>query len=105
MTFPPCDSDHCRHAALDILIGGSPAGHADPHRRMPVPLRSSTPAGPIVLNIFKDPPGILLTAERDQHLAYDHVVQDCEAYLAQTFRELLRLMAVSLDHCPQRTAS
>src|SRR5207253_6328792 len=104
-TFPPCDSDHCRYAALDILIRGSPTGHADPHRRMPVPLRSPTPAGPIVLDIRDDPPRVLRAAERDQHLIQDHVVQDGESRLAQTCREHLRLTAVSLDHFPQPAAS
>jgi hypothetical protein len=37
---PRCDSDHCSYAPLDILIGSSPTGHADSHRRMLVPLRS-----------------------------------------------------------------
>jgi hypothetical protein len=66
--FPRCDSDHCSYAALDILIGGCPTGHADSHRRMPVPLRSPTPAGPIVLDICDDPPRVLCAAERDEHL-------------------------------------
>jgi hypothetical protein len=39
--FSRCDFDHCRYALLDIVIGGRPTGHADSHRRMPVPLRSA----------------------------------------------------------------
>jgi hypothetical protein len=66
--FPRCDSDHCSYAPLDILIGGSPTGHADSHRRMPVPLRSPTPAGPFVLDSCDDPPRVLRATERDQHL-------------------------------------
>ncbi len=44
-------------------------------------------------------------AERDQHLVQDHVVQDGESRLAQTFREFFRLTTVSLDHFPQSAAS
>lgn len=68
MIFPRCDSDHCSDAPLDILIGGSPTGHADSHRRMPVPLPSPTPAGPLVLDVSDDPPRVLRAAERDEHL-------------------------------------
>ena len=89
--FPRCDSDHCRYAALDILIGGGPTGHANSHRRMPLPLRSPTPAGPIVLDLCDYPPRLLRTAERDQHLVQDHVVQDGESRPVQTFRKHFRL--------------
>src|SRR6202453_2093937 len=64
LTFPPGNSDHRRDAALDIVIRGGPAGHADAHCRMPVPLRSSAPAGPITLHARDDSPGFLLAAER-----------------------------------------
>src|SRR6202034_768199 len=90
--IPRCDSDHCSYTPLDILIGGSPTRHADSHRRMPVPLRSPTPAGPIVLDICDDPPRVLRAAERDQHLVEYHVVQDSETRLVQTFREHFRLV-------------
>src|SRR5579872_1297831 len=104
-TFPRRDSDHGSDAALDIRIGGGPTGHTDSHRRVPVPLRSPTPAGPIALEICDDPPRVLRAAERDQHLVQDHVVQDSEPRLVQTFREYFRLAAVSLDHLPQPAAS
>jgi len=64
VTLLHCDADHCRYAPLDILIGRGPTGHADPHSRMPLPLRSSTPAGPIALDIPDDPP-----RERDKVLS------------------------------------
>ena len=41
-------SDHRCDAALDIFVRGGPTGHADAHGRVPVPLRSSAPAGPIL---------------------------------------------------------
>jgi hypothetical protein len=68
VTFLPGDSDHGSYAPLDILIGGGPTGHTDSHRRMPVPLRSPTPASPIVLDTCDDPTRVLCAAERDQHL-------------------------------------
>ena len=80
--FPRCDFDHCSYTPLDILIGGSPTGHADSHRRMPVPLRSPTPAGPIVLDIRDDPPRVFCAPERDQYLIQNHVVQDGESRVA-----------------------
>jgi hypothetical protein len=95
---PRRDSDHCSCTPFDILIGGCPTGYADSHRRMSLPLRSSTPAGPIVLDICDNPPRVLRAAERDEHLVQDHVVQDSEPCLVQMLREHFRLAAVSLDH-------
>src|ERR1039458_6904909 len=65
VTFPRCDSDHYRYAAFDILIRGGSTGHTDSHRRVSLPLRSPTPAGPIFLDICDDPPRVLRSAERD----------------------------------------
>jgi hypothetical protein len=45
------------------------------------------------------------SAERDQYLIRDHVVQNGKPRLVQTFRENSRLTTVSLDHFPQTATS
>jgi HPt (histidine-containing phosphotransfer) domain-containing protein len=35
---------HCRQAGLEIFLGRSPRGDADPHRRLPLPDRAAAPA-------------------------------------------------------------
>jgi len=68
------DPSHRFHATFHIFLSRRPAGYADAHRGVPLPLRSSAPTCPIALNLRDDPPRLFRAAERDQHLVQHHIV-------------------------------
>ena len=63
-------------AAVDVVLGGTPAAHADPHRATPVPGRRPAPAGSLALHRGDDRVRPVRVAEVDHHLVEHHVVED-----------------------------
>ena len=49
------DADHRRQAAVHVLVGRGPGGHADAHRRTSVPARATAPAGAVALDCLRSP--------------------------------------------------
>ena len=76
---PPRDSDHGGDAAVDIGVGGGPAGNADAHGGAALPDGDAAPAGAVVLKFFDDALGFFGVAEGDEDLVEDDIVQDLEA--------------------------
>src|ERR1700681_798150 len=79
--------DHCREAALDILIRGCPAGDADPHRGTSMPLCSTAPAGAIILHIRNHAASLIRTTKGHEHLVEHDLIQHLESCLFETLTE------------------
>ena len=48
------DANHCRDAAVDVGVGGGPAGDADSHGGLTLPDGYAAPAGAVFLKFFDD---------------------------------------------------
>jgi hypothetical protein len=56
------------------------------------------------LHTRDDPSRVIVTAEGNQNLVQDHVIQDGKTGSTETIRKQLRLKTVSLDQFRQPTA-
>src|ERR1043166_5093130 len=74
-SWPPhsisSNPNHCSDAAIDIRIGGGPAGDADAHGGAALPDSYAAPASAFVLKLFDDALGLLGVAERNEDLVED----------------------------------
>ena len=68
------DPDHRSDAAVDIGVGGGPAGNADPHGGPALPDGYATPTGAVFLKFFDDALGFFGIAEGNEDLIEHDVV-------------------------------
>src|SRR5262249_12798992 len=84
-------------APLDIIVGRCPRGHADPHRRVALPVSAATPASALRLHLLDYATRALRAAEADQHLIQHDLVQDPIPSACELLGEALCVAARSLD--------
>src|SRR5215210_1978659 len=77
-----------RYGAVDIIGGGGPVGHRDPHGHLALPGRTPEPAGPFLLHRLHDGagPGVVLPAgiqDPHEYLVEDDVVEHLDPGLSR----------------------
>src|SRR5262249_31418527 len=89
---------HRLKAPIHVSLSRSPGRYADAHRGSPLPQGSTAPASAVFLNAADYFPCHLGSAEGNQHLIDDHVVQHLEACALQSLGESLRVSTGSLHY-------
>jgi len=72
----PPGAKHGLEAAFHILRGGGPGGHADTHRRPPLPGSGAAPASTVLLDAIDDAQRGSSIAKGDQHLIEYDVIEN-----------------------------
>src|SRR5215469_5327487 len=76
--------DDCCGTVFNVFIRRRPTRNRDSHRCVALPNSSSAPAGTISLYLGNDPPGLLWTAERNQYLVENDVIEHGRACRTET---------------------
>src|SRR5262245_17164362 len=92
-------------AQLDVFLRGRPRRHTDSHRHTTLPFCAAAPADAILLETRDHGSRRLRSAERDEYLIDDDVVQHGKAGSAQTVRESARVIAGPFDDVRQAFAA
>src|SRR6202020_16198 len=85
-------------ALVDVGVGGGPVADADAHGGLILPDCAAAPAGSFLLNGGDGAAGLFGSAEGDEDLVEDDVVEDWMAGGAEGVGEAASLAAVALDH-------
>ena len=91
------DVDDGGGAFLHIFVGCGPAGDADAHGGVALPLRSSTPARAFALDRGNDFASLIGSSERHEDLVENDVIEDRKSGVCEKLREEKCLAAIALD--------
>src|SRR5580692_3101903 len=96
--------NNCCNADLNVFVCRCPGTNADSHRYLPPPLRRAAPAGTLFLDGSHAFRCLGITAERNEHLVENHIVQNSVPSCSKLLCKLCRLLTTAFDHLGDATS-